>query len=105
MHWKIVDALLKKQASITTKMEVNTASLENNDDMNGVSIVSDFMNQKSPSKGSKNAANCNNQSFGNLDGSKVTNLESDDSDDSLNVNINKVTEDMTEKDNEKDVST
>ena len=105
MHWKIVDALLKKQASITTKMEVNTASLENNDDMNGVSIVSDFMNQKIPSKGSKNAANCNNQSFGNLDGSKVTNLESDDSDDSLNVNINKVTEDMTEKDNEKDVST
>ena len=105
MHWKIVDALLKKQASITTKMEVNTASLENNDDMNGVSIVSDFMNQKSPSKGSKNAANCNNQSVGNLDGSKVTNLESDDSDDSLNVNIIKVTEDMTKKDNEKDVST
>ena len=105
MHWKIVDALLKKQASITTKMEVNTASLENNDDMNGVSIVIEFMNQKSPSKGSKNAANCNNQSVGNLDGSKVTNLESDDSDDSLNININKVTEDMTEKDNEKDVST
>ena len=64
-----------------------------------------FKSVQSFKEGSKNAANCNNQSVGNLDGSKVTNLESDDSDDSLNVNINKVTEDMTGKDNEKDVST
>ena len=44
MHWKVVDLLLKKQAGIMKKMEENTASFENNDYMNGVSIVSELMN-------------------------------------------------------------
>ena len=81
-----MDALLTKQVGITKKMEENTAPLENNDDMNGESIVSEFMNQKSPSKGSKNVANTNTKS--------VTNLESDESVDSLNMDINKEAEDM-----------
>ena len=76
MHWKIVDDLLKKQAVIMINIEVNTASLENNDDVNGVSIVSKFTNQKSSSKRSKNVANGNNQPVHNLDGTKVMNLES-----------------------------
>jgi len=88
-HWKIVDALLTKQVGITKKIEENTAALENNDDMNREIIVSDFMNKKYPSKGSKNVDNINTKS--------VTNLESDESVDSLNMDINKEAEGMVWK--------
>ena len=43
-YWKIVDELLTKQVGITKKMEENTAALENNDDINRESILSEFMN-------------------------------------------------------------
>ena len=92
MHWKVVDTLLAKQAGITKKMGDTTASFQNNDDMNGVSIVSEFLNEKSPSKRSKNV--CSNIT----NGSNVTNLDSDDIVDSLNMDINKIIGDKAEKD-------
>ena len=104
MHLKIVDALLMKQSEIMKKMEENTASLENNDDMNGVSIFSEFMNQTSPGKLSKNVANGNTKSVGTVDGSNVTFLDSDESLDSLYIDINKEAEDMVENENESEVS-
>ena len=92
MHWKVVDTLLAKQAGMTKKMGITTASFQNNDDMNRVSIVSEFMNEKSPSKRSKNV--CSNIT----NGPNVTNLDSDDIVDSLNMDINKIIEDNAEKD-------
>lgn len=84
-----MDVLLTKQVGITKKMEENTAVLENNDDMNWESIVSVFMNKKSPSKGSKHVANTNTKS--------ETNLESNESVDSLITDNNKEAEDMVGK--------
>ena len=104
VHWKTVDDLLKKQASIMMKIETSIALLENTDGMSGVSVVSEFIKQKIPSKRSKNVANSNNQSVSNVDGETVVNLESDDKDDSFDASIPKATDVEIEEVIEKDVS-
>ena len=76
-----MDELLATQAVLTEKMGKNTASFMSNDDMNGVSIVSEFMDENSPSKRSKYVA------------------DSDDSDDSV-----KETDDAADKEDESNVS-
>ena len=81
MHWKVVDELLAKQAVLTQKMEKNTASFTSTDEMNGVSIVSEFMDESSPTKPSKHV------------------VDSDESDDSI-----KVSDEVTDKEDKSNVS-
>ena len=79
-------------------MEENTTALEKKDDMNGDSMVSEFMNQKIPSKPSKNVANnVNTKSVRIVDGPKNKNLDSDESFHSLSIDINTEADDMVGK--------
>ena len=55
MHWGIIDKLLEKQIQIATKMEENDDVVQDDDDkMQGESIVSEFITQSSPRKKSHN---------------------------------------------------
>ena len=65
--------------------------------MNGENMVSYFMNQKSPSKPSKNIANVNYKSVGIVDTSNSTNLDSDASIDSLHIDMNNKFNKMADK--------
>ena len=71
-------------------------ALESNDGMNGETILSEFMNPKIPSKCSKSVHNGSTKLVSIVDSSKITNLDSDESVESLNIDINKQGVDMVE---------